>query len=100
MSINAEVSRTLVIESPLKLYEILHFHKDLTEKCIELKVFMDQMNLQIEGCNCDSLGYVAGAVNQYVELKDMSRETQEILKKTVGCDKLIFKMTDLILFEF
>jgi len=100
MSINAKITRTLIIDTPNKLYQILDEHKDLVEKSIELKVFMDQMNLSIQGCDCDSFEYVGGAISIYLDLGKIKEEDKILLKYKIGCDKIIFKMKDQILFEY
>jgi len=100
MSISAKITRTLIIDTPNKLYQILDEHKDLVEKSIELKVFMDQMNLSIQGCDCDSFEYVGGAISIYLDLGKIKEEDKILLKYKIGCDKIIFKMKDQILFEY
>ena len=99
MSTNANISKTLVIESPQKLYQILDYHKDLVKDSIELKIFMDQMNLTVEGCDCDTFEFVGGAIDIYVDLRKMSDQSISLFKSTIGCDKILFRMKDKNLFE-
>lgn len=100
MSTKATVSRTLIIESPQKLYDILNYHSELIEESIDLKIFMDQMNLTIDGCQCDFLESMASLMDIYVDLEKCNETTKISMKSNLNCDKIIFKSKDKILFEF
>jgi hypothetical protein len=100
MSTKATITKTLLIESPQKLYEILNYHKELVDKSSELKLFMDHMNISISGCQCDFFDSLASAVDIYVDLSKMKKKTRTLIKKTLGCDKVILKIKEQKIFEF
>lgn len=100
MSTKATITRTLIIESPQRLYDILNYHKELMNESIDLKIFMDQMNLTIEGCQCDFLESIAEVMSIYVDLSHCDDSAKKKMKQLLNCDKIIFKSKDQILFEF
>jgi len=100
MSIKAKISKTLVIDSPQKLHETLEYYSELLDQSIELKIFMDQMNLSIQGCQCDFFDAIAEVMDMYVDLYKIKDDTKKSMKALLNCDKIIFYSKGTKLFEF
>lgn len=93
MSSKAEVSKILVINSPQELYKIFK-DKNISDK--EIQVFMDNMDLFINGCTCDSLENWELSVSEYSKLNKY--EFTE-LKKIIGCTGVRLYLDSVFLFE-
>jgi hypothetical protein len=89
----AQVSRTLVIESPHQFYKLI---KDFDIKSISLLPFQDRIELFLDGCPCEAEENWDQSV---VEYKKLSRIDLSFIKEKVGCDKIIFYLDNSVLFE-
>lgn len=93
MSSNAKVSKTLVINSPQELHHILKSKNYVSE---DLQIFIDNMDLFIDGCACDSLENWERSVEEYSKI---SQYNLDDLKKVVGCTSMRFYLDKNLLFE-
>jgi hypothetical protein len=90
---DAQVSRTLVIDSPQKFYKLI---KDYEIKSLYLLPFQDRMDLFFDGCPCEAEENWDQSV---VEYKKLSKKDLTFIKEIVGCDKILFYLEETLLFE-
>jgi hypothetical protein len=99
MSIEAKISRKLLIESPQQLNQILLKTKQLLDKHLEFKIFSDTMFLYTNGCKCDSDFNWTVIIEIYKAFDKLESSTIEDLKHVIGCDSIIFNLEGKKLFE-
>lgn len=90
---DAQVTRTLVIESPQKFYKLI---KDYQIKSLLLLPFQDRMDLFFDGCTCEAEENWEQSV---VEYKKLSKKDISFIKDIVGCDKVSFYLENELVFE-
>ncbi len=99
MSIEAKISRRLLIESPQQLNQILLKNKKLLENHLEFKVFSDTLFLYTNGCQCDSDFNWTVIVEIYKTFDKLESSVIQDLKDMIGCDSIIFNLDGKKLFE-
>jgi len=99
MSINAEISKKLVISSPDELFNYIKDKNSFLEKYIEFKIFRDLYFLYKYGCPCDSEENERESSDIYKRLNEINIEAFVDMKKDIGCSNIIFKLNNEILFE-
>ena len=95
MSINAEVSKKLVISSPDEFYNYISKKEDFLQKYIEFRIFRDLFFLYKNGCPCNE----KESTETYKKFNQMNQESFVEVKNDIGCTNIIFKLNDEILFE-
>ena len=99
MSINAEVSKKLVIESPDEFYNYISKKEHFLQKYTEFKVFRDLFFLYKNGCPCNAEENEKEAIDVYKMFNQMNQESFIDVKTDIGCTNIIFKLNDEVLFE-
>ncbi len=99
MSINAEVSKKLVISSPDEFFQYITNKSELLQKYTEFKVFRDLYFLAKNGCPCNAEENEEEAIDIYKRFDELNQEAFIEIKKDIGCTNIIFKLNDKILFE-
>jgi hypothetical protein len=90
MSINkAQISRTLVINSPIHLWTLLRNKEEFYQPRPNINMFMYMANRYVNGCRCDD-DINLPAMNKEYSLLNNS-ENVEILKSEFQCSDIIFK---------
>jgi hypothetical protein len=99
MSINAEISKKLIISSPDEFYNYISKKENLLQKYIEFRIFRDHMFLSKNGCPCNFEENEKDSINIYSKFNEMNSEAFTEVKEDIGCTNIIFKLNDEILFE-
>ena len=90
---NAEVSRTLNINSPQEFYNIL---KNSNNQNPQLIPFMDRIELFLYGCPCEAETHWEQSVSEYKKLSSLNLY---YLKDIIGCQYINFYLDSTKLFE-
>jgi hypothetical protein len=98
MSINAEISRKLVISSIDEFFNYIKKKDSFLSEHIEFKLFHDHVFLAKYGCPCTSDENIEEATKIYQNF-DKIKPAFEDVKKDIGCTSILFKLNDEDLFE-
>jgi hypothetical protein len=99
MSIEANVIRKFLIDSPHDFYRFIKDRDLLINKYMEFRIFRDHMFLAKNGCECTSEENEAVSRNVYENFNLMNQEAFSEIKNIMKCSSIIFKLNDKILFE-
>lgn len=85
----AQISRTLVIKSPIELYKILN-NKDELKSNNSLDSFVDIVERYLNGCRCltDMSFYI---MNEEYDLISNNSDVIDSIKSVINCDNVIFQ---------
>lgn len=90
MSINkAQISRTLVINSPLHLWTLLKNKEEFYQPIPKINMFMYIVNRYINGCRCDNDIHLLSMNKEYNTLIN-DELVVENLKNEFQCTDIIF----------
>jgi hypothetical protein len=99
MSINAEVSKKLIISSPDEFYNYISKKASILEKYTEFGIFKDYLFLAKYGCPCNSEENEDEATHIYKRFNEMNQQAFIDVKIDIGCTNIIFILNDEVLFE-
>jgi hypothetical protein len=85
-----EISKILVVHSPVHFWNLIKNRDEIFESVLDLIMFIDTVDLYINGCECDKNTNYNLMVSQYNSIKN-NTEMINHLVKCFECDKIRFQ---------
>jgi hypothetical protein len=99
MSIKAEITRKVMMDSHYDFYRFIKNQEDLLNRYIEFKIFNDHVFLSKNGCPCDVEENEKVSIDIYKQFNKMDQSAFDEIKKIMKCSNIIFKLNNEFIFE-
>ena len=85
-----EISKILVVQSPVHFWNLIKNRDEIFDNILDLIVFIDTVDLYINGCECDKERNYNSMISQYNDIKN-NQEMVNHLTKCFECDRIRFQ---------
>ena len=85
-----EIRKILVVQSPVHFWNLLKNREEIFENVLDLVMFIDTVDLYINGCECDKNTNYNLMIGQYNSIKDNPVMINYLLK-SFECDEIRFQ---------
>jgi len=80
-----QIDKIIIIDSPVHLWRILRTKEEILDQSkddvfFSLNLFMDSVNIYINGCKCDEEENYADMINQYILIQN-----ENIISHLINC---------------
>lgn len=88
-----QIDKIIIIDSPVHLWRILRTKEEILDQSkddvfFSLNLFMDSVNIYINGCKCDEEENYADMINQYILIQNENIVSH--LLNCLECDRIEF----------
>jgi hypothetical protein len=88
-----QIDKIIIIDSPVHLWRILRTKEEILDQSkddvfFSLNLFMDSVNIYINGCKCDEEENYTDMINQYISIQ--SENIVSHLLNCLECDRIEF----------
>ena len=88
-----QIDKIIIIDSPVHLWRILRTKEEILDQSkddvfFSLNLFMDSVNIYINGCKCDEEENYADMINQYILI--VNENIVSHLINCLECDRIEF----------
>ena len=88
-----QIDKIIIIDSPVHLWRILRTKEEILDQSkndvfFSLNLFMDSVNIYINGCKCDEEENYADMINQYILIQNENIVSHLI--NCLECDRIEF----------
>ena len=88
-----QIDKIIIIDSPVHLWRILRTKEEILDQSkndvfFSLNLFMDSVNIYINGCKCDEEENYVDMINQYILIQNENIVSH--LLNCLECDRIEF----------
>jgi hypothetical protein len=99
MSISAEISKKVVFSSIEEFWNYLKPRNPIKTSSVEFVTFYDTIYLAKYGCPCNTDELNGQATDMYRQFNKIEPNIWNLVKSDIGCNNIIFKLSEEFLFE-